>query len=132
MNLQDITMQLILEDKLNLTKSQQQIYDEIVEKVNIAKSSKNVEDFYIKSQVKNIVIPKSLNTSIQDIENEYREKFRTLDENDLKIWEEIYKNALNGITKIYSNSNTIRALEQRGYIKILTDGLNNLDIVQLI
>lgn len=97
---------------MGLTKTQKVLYNNMLEKINLAKQSKTYNEYVMNNKE---IAPhfKQLN-----IENNF--------------YKETYLNLKNNIVLALSSSTTLRALENKGYIKIIKDGKSGVDVVKVI
>ena len=95
-----------------LTKAQEKELKTIIGYIEYGKQFNSAEDLY-----------NSLN---------YTGKWEDLKEDWQQAYIEDYERRLNNIALRGANSNTIRALEKKGYIEIIKDGKNNCDIVKVL
>lgn len=114
---------------MELTRVQKDLYDELVNNIQIAKTSKDIKEYYINLQMQYI------NKERKDYDKclqHYIDKYNASQSEIYKIYNQSYEEAKNNITRVYSNSNTLRALAKKGYIEIITDGKNNIDKVKVL
>lgn len=95
-----------------LTPAQEKELNTIIGYINYGKQFSSVEELY-----------NSFKYTIkwEDLKSEYQ-----------AIHIEDYNDRLNNIAVRGANSNTLRALEKKGYIEIITDGKRNCDKVRVI
>lgn len=104
-----------------LTKVQKELYNELLNKIELAKSSKDLKQYVINLQMEGINTDrKDYKSVLEHIENRYDKNVNEME----RIYTKHYNDARNNIILTHANSNTLRALENKGYIKIINDAAN--------
>ena len=105
-----------------LTATMEKVLNKIREDIRIAKSYDNYEDYY------NEVEAKYYNERY----NNYRKVLERYGEAEANSYKKYWENRRKNITLTSCSSATLRALEERGYIRIIEDGGRWTDRVELI
>jgi hypothetical protein len=106
-----------------LTKTQQEVLDRAIDHINEARAI-DFEAWVIRSGIHK-TFDEYFKWMVAWNGREMAEKFVTMDR-------EFYNDTRNGIVTLQANTNTLKALEKKGYIKIIEIGGEWLDKVEVL
>lgn len=115
---------------MELTKTQRELYEYLTSTIKTARQSKDIKEFYVNSRLKYL----GERSDYEEVKRHEEERFDILSEDEITFYTKIYEMAKENIVRTYANSNTIRALEKKGYIEIITDAANSnkIDKVKIL
>ncbi|MBQ2639143.1 MAG: hypothetical protein IJF92_00035 [Bacilli bacterium] len=109
---------------MDLSKPQLELFNELVDTIKTAKESNNLKEFYVNSRMRYI----GERQDYEEIKKHEKNRFDKLSDDEIKFYIKVYEMGKNNMVRTYANSNTIRALEKKGYIEIIFDAANSNSI----
>ena len=129
--------------KETLTKAMKEALSQIIDYIDLAKKYDNYHDYYMAKNLRYITDRKNFDEFIVKYKERYLEivdsyekryerisKAKYFEIVNLRPWKNARENDI--ALTIGVSSSTLRALEVRGYIKILKDGRSRVDEVKLL
>lgn len=114
---------------MKLSKEQERVYKNIRDYIKLAKECNTFKEYYIRDNTDDF----RYRDDYQDIVDYETKQFEENEEELTNDYIEHWKNAReNNIALITSSSSTLRALAKKGLIKIIEDGREWVDKVQLL